>query len=121
MCSLKSTVQTQTCVYWAPLGVESGTQAFDRYGQLQFADPIEKDCRWEDTAETFTNEKGVQESSNALVMVDDVLVGGLLMLGELTDIVDSANPRNNAGVWEIRKKERIPDFRGTIMYEWAYL
>jgi len=111
----------QTAVYWAPANTESGGRSFDNYGSPLYASPVEKTCRWEDTVTIFVGITGTEESSKAVVMIDDVLVGGLLMLGTLSDVTDLADPRNNIGAWEIRQKEKIPNLRNTITYEWAYL
>lgn len=119
--SLKSRTQKQTAVYWAPANTESGGRAYDNYGQILYAAPVEKNCRWEDVAELFVNITGTEERSRSIVMIDDVEVGGLLMLGTLDDITDSDNPRNNEGAWEIKQKERIPNLRGNVFYTWAYL
>lgn len=119
--SIKSKVLKQTCVYWAPASTESGGRAYDRYGQPLYADPIEKVCRWEDTAQTYIGVDGTELVSRSVVMVDGTLVGGLLMLGTLDAVTDLTNPRNNTGAWEIRQKEKIPNIRATIFYEWAYL
>lgn len=111
----------QSCVYWAPANTESGGIAHDNYGQVVYTDPVEKDCRWEDISEIFVNVSGMEERSRAVVMVDDVEIGGLLMLGTLDDITDLSIPKNNTGAWEIKQKEKIPNLKGTVFYEWAYL
>lgn len=106
----------QTCVYWAPIGTDS-------YGQRSFADPVEKSCRWEDVAKQFINKTGTgtMEVSRSYVMVDDVTVGGLLMLGTLGDVVDEDTPRNNEEAHEIRQVESVPNIKNTVTYVWAYL
>ena len=119
--SLKSKICRQTCVYWAPGNTESGGKAVDKYGKTVFTSPVEKDCRWEDTAEIFIGTNGVQETSKSVVMVDGVVTGGFLMLGTLTDVTDSTNPRNNTGAWVIKQVESIPNFKATVFYDWAYL
>jgi len=43
----------------------------------------------------------------------DVRVGGLLMLGELADVTDSDNPRNNMDAHEIRAFFKAPNLRAT--------
>lgn len=119
--SLKTRTQKQTCVYWAPGNTESGGKAFDENGVPQYASPVEKICRWDETSEIFVSTNGVEEVSKAIVFVDDIAVGGVLMLGTLDDVTDEDVPQNNEGAWEIRKRERVPNVRGTIFYEWAYL
>lgn len=119
--SIKSKVQVQTCVYWAPANADSAGLAFDNYGQPLYSDPVEKLCRWEDVAQIFVSPSGTEETSKSVVMVDDVAIGGLLLLGTLDDVTDLSDPRNNAGAWEIRQREKIYNLRGSVSYEWAYL
>ena len=117
----KARYMKQTCVYWAPGNAESGGLAHNMYGQPVYADGVELDCRWEDTAEIFVSAKGVEECSRAVVFVDGTVVGGLLMLGDLSSALDTADPRKNDGAWEIRQIESIPNRRVTVTYHWAYL
>lgn len=121
MCSLKTKSMRQTAVYWPPASTESGGRAFDKYGQPLYATAMEKDCRWEDIAQIFVGLTGTEETSKSVVMIDDVLVGGLLMLGTLDDVTDLVDPRNNVGAWEIKQREKIPNMRASIFYTWAYL
>jgi hypothetical protein len=111
----------QVCVYWAPGNVDSGGLAYDNYGQPVYSSPVEKNCRWENVAVTYVGRQGTEEVSKAVVFIDDVVVGGLLLLGDLSSALDLTNPRNNADAWEIRQVEAIPDRRATVTYTWAYL
>lgn len=117
----KNRYMKQTCVYWAPRSTESGEQAVDMYGQPIYTDPVEKKCRWEDTAVIFVNMKGVEETSKAMVFIDDVQIGGLLMLTDLSSALELVNPRQNDQAWEIRQLETVPNRTATINYTWAYL
>jgi hypothetical protein len=121
MSSLKNRYMKQTCVYWAPGNADSGGLAYNNYGQPVYSDPVEKNCRWEDIAVTFLSTKGTEETSKAVVFVDDIVVGGLLLLGDLSSSLDLVDPRNNEGAWEIRQVESIPNRLATITYTWAYL
>ena len=117
----KAKYMKQTCVYWAPGNADSGGLAYDMYGQPVYADGVELDCRWENVTEIFVTLKGVEESSRAIVFVDDTVVGGLLMLGDLDSTLDVADPRKNNGAWEILKVESITNRIATVTYSWAYL
>jgi len=112
----------QTCVYWALASSESGGLAYDDYGQPVVTDPVEIECRWEDVNEEFIDATGTKQTSRAKVYVSqDVDVGGILMLGELTDITDDDNPKENDGAWEIRKFDKLPNLRVTEFLRTAFL
>ena len=97
----------QTAVYW-PLG----SAGYDNYGQPIPATPIEIRCRWEDVNEEYISSSGTREVSRAKVFVDrDVDVGGVLMLGMLTDVDDVNNPKANEGAWEIKRFDKIPTLK----------
>jgi hypothetical protein len=118
---IKTRYQKQLCVYWAPGNVDSGGVAYDNYGQPVYSDPVEKVCRWEDVAVTFVGMKGTEEVSKSVVFVDDVVVGGLLLLGDLSSALNLTSPRDNEGAWEIRQIESVPDRRANVTYTWAIL
>ncbi|MFA7218027.1 MAG: hypothetical protein WC057_05450 [Dehalococcoidales bacterium] len=115
MSNLKNRYMKQTAVYWAP------EDTYDDYGQPVYADPVEKSCRWEDVAESFVGAKGALETSKSVVFIDGVVVGGLLMLGELSSSVNLVSLRENEAVWEIRQVESIPNRNASVTYMWAYL
>ena len=52
------------CVYWPPNGTT------DKFGRVVFSPPQELPCRWEDSAETFLNDAGEQETAAAKVFFD---------------------------------------------------
>jgi len=112
----------QTAVWW-PLGSEeSGGVDFDDYGQPTASTPVEIKCRWEDKAEEFIDAKNARCFSKSVVYVDrDVVVSGYLMLGELSDVTDEANPRNNIGAFEIKGFSKIPNLRATEFLRTAFL
>jgi len=112
--SIISRMLKQTAVYWAPAENDTGGVAVDDYGQPLYADPAELSCRWEDANEEFLSPDGQRRLSRAVVYVEsDVRVGGLLMLGELADVTDSDNPRNNMDAHEIRAFFKAPNLRAT--------
>ena len=121
--SLISRMRKQTAVYWALLGADSaGVVDYDDYGQPQYTDPVEIACRWEEVTVEFLDAQGTRQISNASVYVDrDVDLGGVLMLGELTDITDDDIPKENDNAWEIRRYEKMPNLRNTEFLRTVYL
>lgn len=118
--SLKTRIQKQTCVYWAPAGSVSGGEDQDQYGSPQFTDPVELSCRWDDVAQKFTSPGGEELISRAKVLVDGVEVGGVLMLGTLDDVIDD-DPLRNDGAYQIKRYDSTPDFKNRVTYYMAYL
>ena len=116
------TMRKQTAVWWPLGGINSGGFDFDIYGQPLYADPIQIDCRWEDLITEVQLSTGANYISKSTVYVDrDVVLGGLLMLGLLTDIIDSENPRNNDGAWEIMKFDNLPGLKAKEFLKTAFL
>lgn len=112
----------QTAVYWPMAGDASAGEDFDDYGQPVVGVAVEIDCRWEDVSEEFIDVTGTRQLSRAKVYVDrDVNVGGILMLGTLSDIVNADEPKTNEGAWEIRRFDKIPSFKGTKFVRTVYL
>ena len=112
----------QTAVWWPLSSAESAGIDYDNYGQPVVADPVEIDVRWEDVSEEFLDRNGTVQLSRARVYVDrDVEVGGILMLGELTDITDENNPKENDNAWEIRRVEKLPNLKNTEYLRTCYL
>lgn len=112
-----------TCVYWPP-GSEASAEGrdFDDYGQPVYSDPIELDCRWDDTALEFIDPTGTLQVSKSAVMVSqDVSVGGVLFNGTLSQAIDLDVPKNNDNAWEIRQFEKIPNFKQTEYFRRAFL
>ena len=115
-------MRRQTAVYWARAASESAGEDWDDTGQPQWASPVEIECRWDDDAVAFVGPKGTQELSRAVVFVDrDVDKGGVLMLGELTDVVEEENVLENDGAWEIRQFANTPNLKATEFLKMAYL
>ena len=101
----------QTAVYWAPK--ESG---FDEFGRPEYESPVEIDCRWVDKAEEFIDAQGTRQVSKSKIYVgEDVKRGGMLMLGELTDLESlSGNPKEIEDAFEVRSFSKTPNFKGTL-------
>ncbi len=121
--SIIDTMLRQTAVWWPLQSSESaGGGDFDEYGQPLLSDPVEISVRWEDRIEEFIDGEGTTQLSNAVVFVDrDVEVGGVLMLGEIADITDLENVKENDGAWEIMRFDKLPTLRATKNLRTAYL
>ena len=108
--SLIKRAMKQDAVYWPPSGVK-GT------GKKTFGSPIEIKCRWdESSSRKYTDDRGVEQTSNAIVMVDrDLQLGGLLRLTTLTALgVDTATYADGtARYYEIKKIDKTPNLRVT--------
>lgn len=113
----------QKAVYWPLESVDSSGDDFNKFGQPQVSvDPIQITCRWEDSIEEFIDNDGTPQVSRALVYTSqDVEVGGILMLGELIDIIDPINIKENSGAWEIRRFDKLPNLKTTEFLRTAYL
>ena len=113
--SIISRMRRQTCVYWAKEG-------YDNYGKPLTDPPIQLTCRWQDMNEEFIDSEGTRQMSRAKVFVDqDVDVGGVLMLGVLGDVTDALVPKNNAGAWEIKRFDNMPNLKATEYLKTAYV
>ena len=119
--SLISRMKKQTCVYWPLANSDSGGLAYDDHGQPAYGDAVEKSCRWQDVCEEFVSVDGTKQVSKSKVFVDGCVVGGVLMLGELTDITDATYPLNNSGAHEIQRYDSIPNLKNTETLYVAYL
>ena len=121
--SLITRMRKQTAVYWALLGADSaGVVDYDDYGQPQYTDPVEITVRWESVTVEFLDSQGTRQLSNAVVYSgEDLDLGGVLMLGELTDITDEDIPKENDDAWEIRRFDKLPNLRNTEILRTAYL
>jgi len=112
----------QKAVYWPPGSEESGGTDFDDYGQPQYADAVEIDCRWDDVTEEIILADGTRDLSQAVVIVDrEVSVRGVLWLGELVDVEDEDVPKNNSGAFEIKRVDKNPDIDNVETLIRAYL
>ena len=115
--SIIARMRKQTCVYWPP-----AAEPFDDYGQPQYGDAVEMECRWEDKAEEFIGPAGTTETSKSKVFVEsDVEPGGVLLLGEIESGTDLTVPKNNEGAWEIKAFNKTPNLKATEFLRTAYL
>ncbi len=107
--SLIKRMRKQKAVYWA-----RGSP--DVYGEFTFADPVEIDCRWEDTAQEYLDPQGETKTSKSIVYVDRVMSpGDRLLEGELDSNVDMADS------FEIQRFDRLPNIRNTEVLLTAFL
>ena len=113
--SLITRALRETAVLWAFTGV-------DAYGKPSVASPIEISCRWDDSAIEYIAPDNTNQVSRAVVMVDrDITIGGILMLGELTDVNGAVAPKSNLGAYEIRQTSKNPNLRATEYLRQCYL
>lgn len=105
--AILTTMYVHTCVYWAP-------GAVDDNGRPTFAAPVEVCCRWIDCRETILTDRkgndGVSRSKVRIGMVVEEL--GVLWKGCIDDLTDEDDPFANSNAWQIRKVDRITNFRG---------
>jgi len=120
--SLISRMRKQKAVYWAQ---SSGA---DDYGQIQYAAPVEIDCRWEDSQQEFIGKDGSKRLSRAVVYVDRDMKPGdklkLSTLAALTQDLDSGAstaPDQFSDVFEVMKADKIPNLRNTELLRVCYL
>lgn len=100
-------VCVQTAVYWEYKGP-------DGYGGVEYADPVEIACRWDDTAEVVSDRDGVEFVSQAEVLVtQDLKERSRVMLGKLSDLPVDPDPLNIEDSYEIKRMSRHPEFRST--------
>ena len=107
----------QKCVYW-------GSPTNDGWGGRTYGDPVELDCRWEDKREKFTNMKGEEHVSSAVVYLgQDVVVNGYLYLGTLASLssAEEGNPEAVTGTYLVQAYGKIPNIKGTDYERTAWL
>ena len=95
----------QTAVYW-------GNPQNDGYGGRTFDDAIEIAVRWEDRQERFVDTQVREQVSRAVVYVaTDLVIGGYLYLGTLTDLssAEEGDPLSVSSAYEIRALSKSPD------------
>ncbi len=89
----------QNITYWAFISE-------DEFGKVTFAAPVNIKGKWEDTIQLFTDLKGSEFRSLAIIYLEsDVVVEGWLFNGESS----ATDPRTVDGAREIRLFRKIPD------------
>lgn len=115
--SLITRIRHQTALYW-----ENKATQYDNYGNMQREDPIEISCRWQDVNEEFIDPQGERQVSSAKVFVGvDIEPGALLKLGTAGDLESGLLPEEQSGVYEVKKFEKIPDFKANEYLRIVYL
>lgn len=102
---IKRKIKKDTAVYWGP---EASMRAD---GSPVFGDPVEINCLWDDSSETFTNDNGQEFVAAASVYVSqDLAQEGMLFHGKLTDLAteEKADPRRVHAAYEIKVFEKGP-------------
>lgn len=96
-------MRKQTATYWKRLEP-------DQFGAFAYDTPVEIECRWDDRQDEFRDEKQQVLVSRAVVYPDrEMSVGDCLLKG---DLVADLDPKD-AGAFEIKAFEIIPNFRAT--------
>lgn len=114
--AILKTMFVHTCVYWAP------ELPVDDNGKVTFADPVEVCCRWLDCRETFLDKEGNESVSLAKVRIGVVPQElGVLWKGCIEDLTSEDHPFQNDNAWQIRKVDRITNFRGNAELIIAWL
>ena len=106
-------VSVQTALYWGnPVNNGSGGYTFDTVEEIK--------CRWDDKTEIMSDDKGKEFVSRASILSPEELEpGGYLCLASLDDFdsgQDFTNPKNIAGAYMIRKKEKTPMIKSTTVF-----
>lgn len=111
--SIITRMRKQVAVAWLQNGASP-----DADGQPVVGSPVEISCRWEDKVVEFIGKDGTRQMSSAVVYVDrDMETGDLLRLGPLSSLTDagtgSVHAKNNTGVSEVRRFDKLPNIRNS--------
>ena len=113
--SIISRMRRQNAVYWPYSSV-------NEFGVKVVGSPVAIKCRWEDKSEEFLDSNGEIQISNAVVYVDrDTPIGGILMLGTISNITDAVDIKENEGAFEIRRFDNLPNLKAKEYLKTAYL
>ena len=113
----------QKAVYW-------GNPQNDGYGGFTYDDPVEIDCRWEDSTQVFdaNDDKGTKFISRAIVFVNiDADYLGRLYLGTLLSLQNYLDSSEGSYIdpnsieivgtaYIIRRFEKVPELRSSIKF-----
>ena len=114
--SIIKKMRKQKAVWW-----ERQTEPQDRFGNFGFNEPVEIDCRWDDTAQEFTDSQGQLQISRSLVYVDRVMKpGDRLKLGEM-DSETPLDPLEVQDAFAIKRFDQNPNLKATEFLLTAYL
>lgn len=91
-------------VYWEP-------RRTNEYGEDSYLNPVEIDCRWDESRTSGFDANGTAVVFNSQVMVDrDIAPGGLLRKGSISEL-NGANPPDDA--LRVLKFEKFENFKHT--------
>lgn len=107
-----------TAVYW-------GGPVKDGYGKYaSFDAAVEIPCRWSDATELFTDARGMEYVSKAVVLVgQDLDEEGYLFHGTLNDLnsQEIVDPENIENAHVIKRFTKIPDIKSRQFVRKAHL
>ena len=124
-----SKMRKQNAIYWPPAEA-------DDFGKMSHGPLVELilipggknyRVRWEERIDEFLDAKGTTALSSAVVYVpklpdgSEIVVGGYLWLGDRSDLIDEAEPRNNPNAYEILRADTLPNFKASDYLRTAYL
>jgi len=123
-----SRMRKQNAIYWPPaLPDDFGRICFGSLVELTFSGGVNARVRWEDTIEEFLDDKGTTRASNATVFVpglpdgSEIKVGGFLWLGDRANLTSETEPGENESAFEIRRMDKVPNFKATEFLRTAKL
>ncbi len=117
-------MRKQQAVWWPLASSQSAADDHDEFGKPQSADAIQLTelVRWEDGTEEFIAADGTTQLSRAKVFVGrDMQPGDVIMLGLISNITNTTHPKENAGAWEIRRFDKLPNIKATEFLRTAIL
>ena len=114
-----TTSRRQNAIYWPPA-------VSNDYGELVAGTLVELvndsgnyRVRWVDKNDTFVDSQGTTQTSISKVAVpllpdgSEVVVGGVLWLGDRADLTSETDPLANDGAHEVRRVEHIPNLKAS--------
>lgn len=126
--SLINRMRKQEAIYWPPSTVDDfGRPAIGPLVELIKRSDGNYRVRWEEKVEQFVDPEGTERRSIAVVYVPalpgggELVVGGWLWLGLRAALTDEAEPTNNAGAYQIRRLDHMPDLKNRRKLRTAYL
>ena len=110
-------IRKQTAIYWPMTSDE-----YDSYGKPIDATPVEISCRWQEVNEEFIDAQGDRKISSAKIFVgQNMTPGEYLKLGDIGDVESGKTASEHDGAYEIKKVEKIPNFKVTEFLIVCYL
>jgi len=96
--------------------VHWGDPTFDGFNKPTWDSnyPEELLGRWESRTEKFIGPQGKEELSQAIVYAASAIsINGFLFLGTLNDLDSAQDPTTQAGAYQVRRVEGIPNLGNT--------